>query len=102
MKKFEQLHLEDQLRIALFMLQTIFGAKQGMIEQYAAATGQTVHEVWQMVCAEVGLDECEPWIGYPAGPRKDSWSKAGADRELTPEYDRLYQQMRSWTGKDRH
>jgi hypothetical protein len=101
MKKFEQLDIEDQLQIALEMLRMMFAAKHGTIAGFAAATGQSVHEVWQTVCAEVGFDECEPWEGYPAGPKKQSWNPAGADREL-PEYDKLYQQIRQWTGKDKH
>jgi hypothetical protein len=102
MKNFERLDIDKQLQIALEVLRSMYDAKRLTIEGLAVATDRTVGEVWRDACADVGFDECEPWEGYPAGPKKPSWNPAGANRELTPAYDKLYQQMRGWLGRDKH
>jgi hypothetical protein len=102
MQRFEQIDFDDQLRIALEVLGSMYEAKQLTIERLAYVTDRTVGDVWRDACAEVGLDVCEPWNGFPKGPRKDSWDPIGAARELTPTYSELYQKMRGWLGRDKH
>lgn len=86
MAPFEQLHAEDQIDIVLEMLRLFFDNRAKPIKQIAAARDQTPIELWRKVCADVGLDECEPWEGWPAPPKRDFMKNApGADRPL-PEY----------------
>jgi hypothetical protein len=39
---------------------------------------------------------------YPAGPKKESWNPAGGDRPLPYYYEKLYQQMHGWLGRDKY
>lgn len=90
MKKFEQLHAEDQADIALEMMRLFFDQRAKPIKEIAAARDQTPLELWRQVCADVALDECEPWQGYPAGPCKESFACApGADRPLPEHLQKL-------------
>jgi hypothetical protein len=72
MKKYEDLHIDDQVRLAANVLHLLADALSEdnvrTIEAIAEARGVTVDEVWRDVCAETGLDACHPWNGYPATP----------------------------------
>jgi len=41
----------------------------GSVAEWARAAGLDAFDIWRDVCADVGLDECEPWPGYPKGPK---------------------------------
>jgi hypothetical protein len=102
MKKFEELHCEDQLRIALELYRLMSEAQQLTIARFARVTDRTEREVWHDLLLDMGFDECEPWNGYPNGPKRESWNPAGADRELSPAYDKLHHQIQGWLGRDKH
>jgi hypothetical protein len=90
MKVFEQLHIEDQLQLALEALRMMFDGKCCTLEKLAQQNDQTPLALWCDVCAEVGFDVCEPWEGFPAGPKKENWAKApGADRPMPDYYQKL-------------
>ena len=94
MMKFEQLRAEDQVVLALEMLRTMFDGKRSTIKELARANGQTVHELWRDVCDKVGLIECEPWDGFPAGPKKEIFESAsGVSRPLSDYIGKLLQKM---------
>jgi hypothetical protein len=102
-KKFEQLHIEDQVRLVLEAMRMISAGKCGTIERFARENDFTPAEFWREVCAAEGFDECEPWAGFPAGPTHGSWNyDAGGARELPPHYQKLLEQMRAITGKNKH
>jgi hypothetical protein len=66
MKRFEQLHIEDQTRIltALIEFET-----DNPIKQRTKEHGVTPADIWRDVCAEAGFDECIPWEGFPEMPK---------------------------------
>ena len=65
MIKFEQLHAEDATALLSKMVEIITSNGSRGIREFTQATGQTPLELWGDICAEAGLDECEPWDGYP-------------------------------------
>ena len=73
MKRFEDLHIEDQMRLALEALRMTTAGNCGTIETFAKENGLTVREFWRDICANEGFDECEPWKGFPEGPTLDSF-----------------------------
>lgn len=102
MIKFEQLNAEDKINLTLEILLMMFDGEHRTVEELASTNGQTVHELWQDVCDEVGLDECEPWQGFPAGVRKESFASApGADRPLPDYLENLLEVMRAIVGRDK-
>jgi hypothetical protein len=73
MKKYEDLHINDQLRLSASVIQLLGGQlsaddKVRTIETVAETLGVTVDEVWRDICADSGLDARHPWKGYPATP----------------------------------
>jgi hypothetical protein len=69
MRKFEDLHIEEQncLLIAMLGLIVVSGARS--IRDVADDKGITVEELWHDVCADAGLDACHPWAGFPDRPQ---------------------------------
>lgn len=65
MTKFEQLHAKDATALLCKMVQIITSNGSRGIREFTQAIGQTPLELWRDICAEAGLDECEPWDGYP-------------------------------------
>src|SRR6266550_1450601 len=65
MTKFEQLHVKDATALLCKMVQIITSNGSRGIREFTQAIGQTPLELWRDICAEAGLDECEPWDGYP-------------------------------------
>jgi hypothetical protein len=103
MKRFEDLHIEDQMRLALEARRMMTAGNCGTIERFARENELTVREFWRDVCANEGFDECEPWNGFPEGPTMDSWNHAsGGNRLLRPYYQKLFEAMRVLAGKDKH
>jgi len=70
MKKFEQLDARDQI-LLMTRLITKFADSgyldrcHGSVAEWARAAGLDALDIWRKVCADVGLDECVPWPGYP-------------------------------------
>jgi hypothetical protein len=74
MKSFGQLDARDQVLlitrlIAKFADSGYLDRCHGSVAEWARATGRDAFEIWRDVCADVGIDECEPWPGYPKGPK---------------------------------
>jgi len=90
MLKFDRLHAEDRIELAIEALRVMFDAKCHTIKQVIEKRGCTPRELWREICAERGYDECEPWNGWPAAPPRDFLNGApGADRALPPHWQRL-------------
>ncbi|MGA9007949.1 MAG: hypothetical protein WB495_13955 [Xanthobacteraceae bacterium] len=52
---------------------------------------------------DAGYDECEPWEGFPAPPKKENFANApGANREFSEEWQKHFDKMHSQMGKDKH
>jgi hypothetical protein len=91
MRKFEQLHAEEQLDIAIEALRVMCEARCLTLERLIAKRGCTAAELWREIIADRGYDKCEPWQGWPAGPKRDFLEHApGSDRELPPHWQRLF------------
>jgi hypothetical protein len=73
MRKFEQLPAEDGLDLSLEALRIMCEARCPTLKQLIAKRDCTPRELWREICAERGVDECEPWQGWPAGPKRDFW-----------------------------
>jgi hypothetical protein len=65
MQKFEQIRTKDQVGLLIRMLRMIAAGGCKTIQEFAETRGQTPFDVWPEVCLEEGLNECEPWNGYP-------------------------------------
>jgi hypothetical protein len=74
MKSFGQLDARDQV-LLITRLITKFADSgyldrcHGSVAEWARAAGIDAFDIWRHVCADVGLDECAPWPGYPKGPK---------------------------------
>jgi hypothetical protein len=81
MKRFEELHINDQNTLLVALLETITRGKGKSISEVAIAQGITEQEFWRQICADAGFDECEPWQGFPAPP-VDLPPAPGGERKL--------------------
>ena len=73
------------------------------IELVAESRGQTLIQLWQDACADASYDECEPWEGFLAPPKKEDFANSpGGNRELPEEWQKWLDKMRSEMGKDQH
>jgi len=90
MRKFEQLPAEDGLDLALEALRVMCEGRCLTLRQLIEKRGCTASELWQEICADRGQDKCEPWDGWPDGPKRDFLKDApGADRPLHPAFAKL-------------
>jgi hypothetical protein len=74
MKKFDQLDARDQILlmtrlIAKFADSGYLDRCHRSVAEWARAAELDPFDIWRDVCADVGLDECVPWPGYPKGPK---------------------------------
>jgi hypothetical protein len=84
MKQFEDLHIDDQNRLLICVLEKLAATSSRTIEDVAREQGETVNELWCDICAETGLDVCQPWRGYPDRPT-DLPPARGGHRPLSDE-----------------
>lgn len=85
MRKFEELHIHDQIALIIATMEAIIDADlepPRTLEKVASARGVTVLELWADICGETGFDKCEPWPGYPSLPRGDFSDAPGGSRPL--------------------
>lgn len=92
MKRFEQLHIDDQNRILLAALEMVTGVEGKSITEIAQARGVTNRNVWREICADAGFDECHPWPGFPERPTNLP-PAPGGDRELPQSVQHLLDQI---------
>jgi hypothetical protein len=81
MKKFEQLHIHEQLLLLTEMLTAVLDAEVKTIEEAAQKCDKTPLQWWRDLCADNGLDPCEPWPGFPGSPKNLPPAPSG-DRPL--------------------
>jgi hypothetical protein len=99
MKSFGQLDARDQV-LLITRLITKFADSgyldkcHGSVAEWARAAGLDAFDIWRNVCADVGLDECEPWPGYPKGP-KDFPSARVDLQPLSDKIAKLLEQIES-------
>lgn len=103
MRKFEQLHAEEQLDIALEALRAMFDGRCPTLKRLIAKRGCTAAELWREIIEERGFD-CEPWEGWPLPPKRGFLDHApGADRPLHPAWQALLEQWQAryphWIGR---
>jgi hypothetical protein len=67
-KKFNDLHVDDQLYLCVEVFRAMFAARAGNICSTAEIRQKTTDELWQQICNEICLEECIPWEGYPYDP----------------------------------
>lgn len=68
MKRFVDLHVNDQTLLVANALEALAYSGYTRITVAAAARKLTTSEWWQTICADAGVDECEPWPGFPQAP----------------------------------
>jgi hypothetical protein len=72
MKRFEDLPIDDQNLILIYMVHVIFATSSKTIGEVAQRRGSTTDELWRDICAQAALEECHPWQGYPFSPVRDA------------------------------
>jgi hypothetical protein len=85
MKRFEELHVEDQNMLLFTLFSMICAAACRSVDELAEQQGSTTLEVWQQICAEAGFDECRPWATYPTPPTNLPPSP-GSDRPMSEKW----------------
>jgi hypothetical protein len=68
MKLFDDLHPNDQIVLVANALEALAYSGYSKIVVAAAAQHLSTAEWWRKICADAGVDECEPWAGYPESP----------------------------------
>ena len=86
MTKFEEMDAVDQ-----FLL--LDADEYGGIEDFAQAVGRTPLEAWPIFCAEAGLDQCGPWIGYPEKPTAASTALSSRAPHARDQITGIYAEM---------
>jgi hypothetical protein len=89
MKRFEQLHADDQLQLMIATLEIITAGSCNTVEELTEARGVTILDIWREICAEAGLDECTPWESFPA-PQTSLPTAPGDNRELPEAAQRFF------------
>jgi hypothetical protein len=70
MKRFERLHLVEQNQLLIQLLEALGESKCSSIQELSQHRDCSVREAWRDICADTGLDQCEPWDGFPNLPKK--------------------------------
>jgi hypothetical protein len=88
MKRFDQLDARDQVLLMTKLITKFTDSGyldrcHGSVAEWARAAGLDAFGIWRDVCADVGLDECVPWPGYPKGPK--DFPAARADHHPLPD-----------------
>ena len=97
MKRFDQLDARDQI-LLMTRLITKFADSgyldgcHGSVAEWVRVAGLDAFDIWREVCADVGLEECVPWPGYPKGP-KDFPAARGDHRPLPDKVAKLLEQI---------
>ena len=94
MRKFEQLHAEDGLDLALEALRLMCDARCNTLKRLIAKRDCTPLELWREICAERGFDECEPWQNWPEPPKRDFLERLpGSHRPLPECWQNLFEKF---------
>jgi len=68
MKQFADLPTNDQIVLMLAVFEELIAKGHKSIDEAVAAQDMTANDWWRRICADEGLDECEPWSAFPALP----------------------------------
>ena len=67
--RFGELHIDDQHHILIEVLRLVVDSGLHSLRDIADDRGITPGELWRDICADAGLDACDPWPGFPDPPR---------------------------------
>lgn len=102
MRRFEQLHAEEQLDIVLELLRLCADGRTFSIAKLAADNDITPFELWADVVATVGHDAL-PWAGYPLKPKPEVFLNAPGAQQPPPEWlERLWEKIEPLTRGQLH
>jgi len=93
MTKFEEMDAVDQFLLLMTMSKLISETGGGGIEDFAQAVGRTPLDAWPIFCAEAGLDQCGPWIGYPEKPTAASTALSSGAAHARDQITGIYAEM---------
>ena len=81
MQRFSDLSYHHQALLMVRVVQLIAnGDSYGTLEELATKRNTTAHVLWLNICADEGLDVCEPWSGFPGLP--ECFRSRSAESEL--------------------
>jgi hypothetical protein len=97
MKRFAELEARHQILLMVRLVKKFADSGyldrcHGSVAEWARTAGLDPFDIWRDVCAEVGLDECVPWRGYPNGP-KDTPESRGGYCQLPDRVAKLWEQI---------
>ncbi|UQR67700.1 hypothetical protein LRP30_21675 [Bradyrhizobium sp. C-145] len=70
MKKFEELHIDEQIALGLVVLEKLAESSCNTLPDLLKKEGRSALDIWRNLCGDAGLDLCHPWPGFPEGPGK--------------------------------
>ena len=77
MKRFIDLQANDQILLLSNAFEALAYSGYSKIVVAAAAQHVSAAEWWRGICVDAGLDECEPWPGFPQPPEELSAPASG-------------------------
>ena len=87
MRRFFDLPHHDQALLLVRMVQLIAkGDAYTSIEEVAARRSTSPQLLWLKICADEGLDACEPWPGFPALPRDFTFNALPSEAPAPPRW----------------
>ena len=73
-------------------------ADAGSVEEAAKKRDKTPLQWWRDHCADAGLDECEPWLGFPGPHQQKDLPAPGDDSPLSDEKAHLVDKLEKLLG----
>src|ERR1700760_3585745 len=68
MKRFAELHSQDQITLLIAGLEVLIESGHRKFQDVATDRDCTPRQLWSDICADAGFDDCEPWPGFPERP----------------------------------
>ena len=81
MKRFEDLDIDDQNLLLIYLVHCLVATSSRTISEVAQKRESAADELWRDICGKAGLDACHPWQGYPFPPVRDT--RKGVNRVLS-------------------
>jgi hypothetical protein len=70
MRQFSDLSPHEQALLLVKVVQLVAnGDSYISIEEVAAGRNNTSQQLWLKICSDEGMDDCEPWNGFPELPK---------------------------------
>jgi hypothetical protein len=86
MMRFEDLNIDDQNLLLIYLVHSLVATSSRTIGEAAQKRESATDELWRDICANAGLDPCHPWQGYPFAPVRDT--RGGLSRVLSSYLER--------------